>query len=95
MKRIGECKRCGDCCDGKVVLRSLVPHLPIHLRVMLKVALRFKKDLKCPFLNMGNEVAACAQYHDRFDFCREFPAEPADLILDRCGFTFEASKETI
>lgn len=41
----------------------------------------------CSHLLMENDRGLCLNYEYRPVFCREYPAEPADLIAG-CGFRF-------
>jgi len=45
----------------------------------------------CPHLRWrkenGRRIAVCSIYEDRPDFCRNYPAEPGDLI-EGCGYRF-------
>jgi Fe-S-cluster containining protein len=47
-----------------------------------------KRDLACPHLTIENGIAACGIYANRPQFCKDFPAEPADLCSSDCGFAF-------
>lgn len=42
----------------------------------------------CPHLTIVNGVATCKIYANRPPFCKDFPAEPADLCSSDCGFVF-------
>lgn len=73
-------KRNGKCkrCGNCCIGQKLLPGLPIKLI--------------CPFLFIGKDnIAICRQYNDRPQFCRDYPAEPADIIKE-CGFYFGEKK---
>jgi len=101
MKRIGECKRCGKCCQMGTLLTSLHFSEKIIGGFIAQsvVAGEKEKDAReqvlkffngcCPSLIAGKDnTYRCSIYDERPLFCKEYPAEPADIISDDCGFRF-------
>ena len=86
MKRIGQCKRCGRCCQVKTLWKGLNRKTKIFLCI-LRPKLIFTKG-RCDHLKFENGMAKCEIYDKRPLFCRLFPDEPADLVDDRCGYKF-------
>lgn len=79
MKRIGKCKRCGNCCIGK----KLYCDDP-HLQMLME---QHGTDLICHHLIRGMP-ATCGIHKDKPELCRVYPEKPDDL-LDDCGYKFE------
>lgn len=92
MKRQGNCNRCGKCCsfDGLVESEtSLIAKVAKQAGATIdeiKAAIRFD----CPKLLKSGSVCFCRDYENRPDFCKQYPAEPADLVAG-CGFSFNGS----
>jgi len=88
MKRIGHCKRCGRCCQGKYLFESLTIFAKIVLWIFLREKYKFLGKSGCPYLRYVGKLATCMQYNKRPSFCRQYPAVKGDLIKN-CGFEFE------
>ena len=94
LKRVGECNRCGKCCQAKNLFASFTPHdltflkrtnFPFYMALRRQARL----GLECPHLTFDKTTgkASCSIYEDRPPFCRGYPATPADLV-EGCGFSF-------
>lgn len=85
MIRRGSCRRCGRCCSSKHLNQIIGkdPDIPKMLKKILK-----KVTNNCPSLRgkIGTKTW-CVQYADRPSFCKDYPAEPLDLIKG-CGYEF-------
>jgi len=98
--RVGRCKRCGRCCRGHRAIRghnlkvlrdtAIIlgndPEIVDELLYQLKDASLDCKHLRWKVKN-GRRIAVCAIYDRRPQYCRDYPAEPADLI-EGCGYRF-------
>jgi len=91
MERIGWCRRCGRCCQGKYLFESLTILEKLFLRIFLRKKYKFLGKSGCPYLRYVGKLANCMQYNKRPEFCRKYPAVRGDLIKE-CGFNFK-SKE--
>lgn len=87
--RVGSCKRCGRCCQGKTLTGSLSGR-DVEILVKMLGAEGFEqlKKGKCKSLHFKRRKAVCKIYKDRPWFCQAFPAQPNDLV-DGCGFSFK------
>ena len=92
-QRMGECKRCGNCCTFNKLWREtkFIDKLMICLiRPNIIISLNKFKNLKCPHLRFDTNPhqAFCANYEKRPQWCKDYPANKGDLI-EGCGFHFE------
>lgn len=90
MKRKGYCKRCGKCCKTRTLMKGMP--LKIKIIICLSNPLHIWKlifNQGCRYLGFDKDGKAFCKIYDRRPwFCREFPAEPADLIDQDCGYYF-------
>jgi len=81
--RIGSCKRCGKCCDPS----TLAPRIAEYIARQVPFLVVGKP---CPHLKRNEDgTTTCLIYEKRPKWCRDFPAEPADIAaLPECGYRF-------
>jgi len=88
-KRVGSCKRCGRCCQGKALLPSCTEAEKELLKeVAGEGALDKLKEHKCKHLWYKKRIARCKIYENRPPFCKAYPNVEGDLI-EGCGFSFK------
>ena len=88
--RQGKCNRCGSCCKFSTLYNQSSFLTRLFLRKKIgkkKIKEMLEKDFACPYLTFINNKATCKIYHQRPQFCREYPATKDDLIKN-CGFKF-------
>lgn len=98
--RVGRCKRCGRCCRGHWAVRGHNPKVLRDTGLMLGIQPDLIDELidelssekfNCEHLRWGRKggrrIAVCSIYDGRPQACRDYPAEPADL-LPGCGYSF-------
>jgi len=80
-KRVGKCKRCGDCCRMETLPKRLEVYKKWGMDAVIKIE-------PCPYF-IDDEPATCVIYTSRPPMCRLFPIHPADIeALPRCGYRF-------
>lgn len=68
------CKRCGDCCRTKTLLRDSGWKVRIMRFLILlfnNPKMLFRKP-NCPYLSFENGLAKCLQYDKRPQFCKDY-----------------------
>ena len=89
-ERQGHCKRCGRCCQLKTITKGMSLKFKF-IFILINPILIFKS--KCPYLGFDKQSKAfCKIYDHRPWFCRLYPAEPNDLIDEKCGYYFLKKK---
>jgi len=87
-KRIGECNRCGHCCN----MRLSTPKAWGEVKKIVKQSLGPKAvpDKWCPSFDVvGDGKLGCTRYHLRPQLCADFPRNPDDLKnLPLCSYSF-------
>lgn len=85
-KRIGECRRCGDCCRMDILSPD------IYAVRNEEVKRQYGKPLNPACAHLGQSRtgrAVCLIYEDRSPGCREFPRVPMDVLkVPNCGYDF-------
>jgi Fe-S-cluster containining protein len=100
IKRIGQCKRCGRCCDIHNVFRHVFVNLSEDETKATLDKLKHGQRY-CPNLRWRKvqgrgpgrkwkkiKYAICGIYGQRPAFCKAHPAIPADIVSKRCGYSF-------
>jgi len=92
--RVGECTRCGACCNMKDIIND--PEIMLWMGAgFLKLVNQELVDGEtgmCRHLRFIDGKAHCEIYETRPEFCRKFPGTPRDLInIPQCGYRFYTS----
>lgn len=90
--RVGECTRCGACCN----LKDLINNDPeIMLYVDAGILKQVNEELvdgktgRCKHLKYINGKAHCEIYETRPEVCKRFLETPRDLLaVPQCGYKF-------
>ena len=89
--RVGECTRCGACCNLNEIINDPEIMLYIDAGILKQVNQKLVdgKTGKCKHLKHIDGKAYCEIYEKRPDFCKIFPATPRDLLtVPQCGYRF-------
>lgn len=78
MRRIGECNKCGKCCEKPTFER-----LETYRKAGIKPDSQYLDG--CPYLENGS----CNDYENRNQMCWDFPRSPIDIeTIPECGYSF-------
>jgi len=79
--RLGECNRCGKCCDPATLPRRMEVYRRYGLAVLIHTE-------PCPHFHYDGR-GVCDIYKERPAMCRAFPRRPADIEgLPECSYRF-------
>lgn len=85
--RIGECNRCGECCEAPTKERIEAYH-------RAGFTCRVQHESGCPFEEYREGKIFCTNYEDRPKMCRDFPTSPVDIeTLPNCSYRFTLERE--
>ena len=83
--RLGQCNKCGRCCDPATWPKRAAIYRALGIPFMLN------PQFPCPYFMDFGSKGFCAIYEQRPQMCRDFPLQPADILgLPECGYRFEA-----
>jgi len=80
--RVGECNRCGKCCDPT----TIPARMEVYRRYRLAVLVHTEP---CRHFHYEDGKGVCSIYEKRAEMCRVFPRIPADIeALPECSYRF-------
>lgn len=86
--RLGECNRCGKCCDPATMAKRMTVYRALGVPVLLN------PRYPCPHFSYVDGWGRCAIYDRRPQMCRDFPRIPEDVLgLPECGYWFFEARQ--
>lgn len=90
MVRVGECKRCGKCCDKSLAQPDKWALMSLTDDPDIRIASTTRGRVGAPRVCDSLCEEGCAIYATRPPLCRAWPRSPLDKRkIPECGFRFE------
>ena len=90
--RIGECLRCGRCCQTKYIYGAMNIFAKINLRFKLwRNKQKFDINTQCQHLRFRRGKAICKHYKTRPAHCNKYPED--HKLIEGCGYRIINQKE--
>lgn len=91
--RVGECLRCGKCCQTKHIYEAMNIFSKIHLLFKIYKAGKLKnfKSTHCESLRYRRGKAICKKYDNRPEHCKVYPED--HRLIKGCGYRIIGQKE--